>query len=102
VNQPPDDQDDGKRPAGSYDVGYRKPPAEHRFKKGQSGNPLGRPRKKRVSGRRTDPAFGTQLADGLLLEEAYRPVTVREGGKTYQIPAIQAVHRAMFVDAVRG
>ncbi len=26
-------------------VGYRKPPKKHRFKKGQSGNPQGRPRK---------------------------------------------------------
>lgn len=29
-----------------YEVGYRKPPKETRFKKGQSGNPNGRPKKK--------------------------------------------------------
>jgi hypothetical protein len=29
-----------------YAVGYRKPPRETRFKKGQSGNPKGRPKKK--------------------------------------------------------
>ena len=34
-------QDNGR----SYDVGYGKPPEKHRFKKGQSGNPKGRPRK---------------------------------------------------------
>ena len=28
----------------SYEVGYRKPPVGTRFKKGQSGNPAGRPR----------------------------------------------------------
>lgn len=28
-------------------VGYKRPPKKHRFKKGQSGNPAGRPRKKK-------------------------------------------------------
>ena len=27
-----------------YEVGYRKPPKDHQFKKGQSGNPAGRPK----------------------------------------------------------
>lgn len=31
-------------PPKDYDVGYAKPPAEHRFKPGQSGNPAGRPK----------------------------------------------------------
>jgi len=30
----------------NYDIGYGRPPTEHRFKKGKSGNPKGRPRKK--------------------------------------------------------
>ena len=28
----------------NYDIGYGKPPANHQFKKGQSGNPNGRPK----------------------------------------------------------
>ena len=28
-----------------YEVGYGRPPAEHRFRKGRSGNPRGRPRR---------------------------------------------------------
>ena len=31
-------------PAQSYEVGYGKPPKETRFRKGQSGNPKGRPK----------------------------------------------------------
>ena len=31
------------RVKGDYEVGYRKPPRHTRFKKGQSGNPRGRP-----------------------------------------------------------
>jgi hypothetical protein len=47
-------QDDGTGTASAaspgYDVGYGKPPLHTRFRKGQSGNPAGRPR------RRTDLA----------------------------------------------
>jgi hypothetical protein len=31
-------------PSPNYDVGYGKPPAKNQFKKGQSGNPNGRPK----------------------------------------------------------
>ena len=39
------------RPPGprDYEVGYGKPPKEHRFKKGQSGNPRGRPKDAKFS-----------------------------------------------------
>ena len=32
----------------NYDVGFKKPPKHTQFKPGQSGNPLGRPKKKRT------------------------------------------------------
>jgi hypothetical protein len=86
----------------SSKVGYGKPPIEHRFKKGQSGNPRGRPRKVKPSGRRNDPEFGAQLANALLLEEAYRLVTVREGNKTFRLPLIQAAQRRLASMAVNG
>ena len=80
--------------------GYCKPPVAHRFKKGQSGNPNGRPRKSRSS---AEPrGSGLERANKYLLEEAYRPVTIREGDQVIQLPAIQAVFRAMGVSAMKG
>jgi Family of unknown function (DUF5681) len=35
-----------RRPGDPYEVGFGKPPKQTRFKKGRSGNPRGRPRKK--------------------------------------------------------
>lgn len=86
----------------AYEVGHRKPPVEHRFKKGQSGNPLGRPRKAKPLKKQDPLSFGTRPANKYLLEEAYRPVLLREGDQTIQLPAIQAVFRAMGVAAMKG
>ena len=33
-----------------YEIGYRKPPQKNRFKKGTSGNPKGRPKKRKSWG----------------------------------------------------
>jgi hypothetical protein len=80
-----------KSSSGNDAVGYGKPPARTRFRKGISGNPGGRPR---------GPTAGR--ANTLALKEVYRPVTVREGDKTLTLPAIQAVLRSMVAVAAKG
>ncbi len=39
--------EDTEKPSGDYEVGCGKPPKEHQFKPGQSGNPKGRPPKRK-------------------------------------------------------
>ena len=82
-----------------YSVGYGKPPAEHRFKKGQSDNPSGRPKGRKEERKFISRDLPTQ---DMILEEAYRTVSVREGDRIIELPAIQAVLRAMGVAAMKG
>jgi Family of unknown function (DUF5681) len=71
-----------------YAVGYGKPPVETRFRKGQSGNSGGRPV-------RTDAAT-------LILDEAYRDITVQDGKRRRRLPAIQAILRSQVALAANG
>jgi hypothetical protein len=84
-------KDEKSSRARDYAVGYGKPPAHTRFRKGRSGNPGGRPRGM-TAGRVT----------ALALKELYRPVTLREGDKLIKLPAIQAVLRSKVALAAKG
>ena len=77
--------------AGDYEVGYAKPPQRTRFRKGQSGNPGGRPR-----------GMTAGRAKALALKEAYRMVRVKEGDSIVLLPAIQAILRGQVALAAKG
>jgi hypothetical protein len=94
----PDDVVQGIKQEVLQGIGYGRPPEHSRFKKGQSGNPKGRPR-------RTSAAESVPEApeiQRIVLDEAKRPVTVKEGGRTIRMPAKRAVTRAEIVNALRG
>jgi hypothetical protein len=77
------------RPAGDYDVGYCKPPVEHRFKHGNNANPKGR--KKGAKNRKV-------VVEDVLFEL----VTVRDGGEIKQMPILEAVIKMTATKALAG
>ncbi len=82
-------------------AGYGNPPAAHRFRKGQSGNPAGRPA--RATGAPGDRLPGAhEPTRAMILEEAYRQVTVRDGDEEITLSAHRAVFRSMAAAAMSG
>ena len=78
-----------KKPSGDNEVGYGKPPKEHQFPKGKSGNIRGRPKSKKS---------GLTDVSGLLNE----PVKVKAGGKVREMGPFEAGLRKLAKKAVDG
>ena len=72
-----------------YEVGYRMPPKENRFRPGKSGNPRGRP--KGVRNLATD-----------LKEELEEKITVTEDGKPKEMSKQRAMVKTMMAKALKG
>ena len=79
-----------------YEVGYKKPPKHTQFKKGQSGNPKGRPRKKRIRYFSAD-----QFAEDFI-GRMEQEITVTRDGKPVRIPIIFAAYDQLLLNAARG
>ena len=80
---------DENKPVKNYSVGYGQPPVASRFKKGQSGNPTGRPK-------------GTPNLSTVLLKTLSERVLVNENGKRKSISKMQAFVKQMVNQAASG
>jgi hypothetical protein len=74
---------------GKYEVGYARAPVHSRFKKGQSGNPKGRPR-------------GSRSVATILHKILGEKVSVREGDKVRHISKMEAIVRGLSIKAAKG
>jgi Family of unknown function (DUF5681) len=72
-----------------YKIGYGKPPKSGQFKRGQSGNPRGRPK--------GSLKLATDLA-----AELNEQITVREGGKSRRVSKQRALIKSLMAKALQG
>ena len=70
-------------------VGYKRPPREHQFRPGQSGNPSGRPK-------------GARNFKSELREELGELVTIRDGERDIQVSKQRALIKSVVAAAIDG
>jgi hypothetical protein len=76
-------------PRVSRKTGYGRPPIEHQFKPGQTGNPRGR-----LKGKKNEATILHELLN--------RKITVREAGKPRKITVLEAILLRFTEDALKG
>lgn len=86
-----------------YEVGYGKPPKQGQFKKGQSGNPKGRPKKKNpVEVEMRAPSYTRDHFAEMILEEANKTVTITEKGEPRTTTQKHAIFKAILAKGLNG
>jgi hypothetical protein len=77
--------------------GYKNPPKEHQFRKGVSGNPKGRPRKKKQSP--SDPGLDLIAS---FHRELGKTISVQENGQHKEITKLEAFSAQLVAQSVNG
>jgi Family of unknown function (DUF5681)/ParB-like nuclease domain len=91
-----DERDDNQQePRRAGAIGYGRPPKEHQFKPGQSGNPKGRPTRPKSALPRGELAQ-------MVLKAGNKRIKVHEGDKISTIKVIEAILRGLTLRAVKG
>lgn len=80
-------------------VGYRKPPSWGQFRKGESGNPKGRPKKRRDAASTIAPASGL---DAIVERVTGRKIVMTENGTPKTVTAMEGVINRTTADALKG
>ena len=77
--------------------GDKNPPKEHQFRKGKSGNPKGRPRKKKQSS--SDPGLDLIAS---VHRELGKTISVQENGQHKEITKLEAFSAQLVAQSVNG